>query len=111
MKDKIRPLERDEADVKILPRSPLSAEVGIGNEDSQPHNFASHCHSIGEILTIGNQMGIVFCLDESRQHGKIVSADSSIKQWCSRKYYHFSTDQSYGLGKDNECHVIAVADF
>lgn len=40
---------------------------------SQPHNFASHCHSIGEILTIGNQKGIVFCLDESRQHGKIHS--------------------------------------
>lgn len=30
--------------------------------------------------------------------------------YCA-KYYHFSTGQSHGLGKDNECHVIAVADF
>lgn len=29
----------------------------------------------------------------------------------SAKYYHFLSGQSHGLGKDNECFVLAVAEF
>lgn len=57
------------------------------NAESLSPVHASCEHSIGEIMTLGKQKGIVFYLDESRQHGKIVSSDSSIKQWCSTNEY------------------------
>lgn len=157
-------------------------------------------HSVGDVLMLGNQKGIVFYLDESHRHGKIVSVDCGIKQWCTRneylvhrdtksvsdddgmanlkriqlipdwdllypafkwcakkgdvwylptiedyrminkqrdavfekingidekkwfwsseqesvysaRYYHFLTGQAHGVGKDNECSVLAVAEF
>lgn len=157
-------------------------------------------YSIGDTLFVDGQMGVIFFIDSSRKHGKVVSADSGLKRWCSREeylehrdthavsdddgllnlrnvqkisewdsrypafkwcakkgkgwylptiadyqlidkqkaiiaekiggikesqwywsseqegiysamYYHFLSGQSHGVGKDNECNVLAVASF
>lgn len=194
------PKEKDKADTNVEQEEMLPVEIKTFNTERHTSKDTSREHSIGEVMMIGKQKGIVFHLDESRQHGKIVSIDSSIKQWCSRneylvhrdtksvydddgmenlkriqqipdwellypafkwcvkkgdawylptiedyrmidkhrdvvldkindidekkwfwsseqesiysaKYYHFSSGQAHGLGKDNECVVLAVADF
>ena len=197
---KIMPLEKDKAGTHIVPMGMNPIEIKTCATDGQASDYVSNEHFIGEIMMLGKQKGIVFYLDESHQHGKIVSTDSSIKQWCSRneylahrdtmsisdddgmanlkriqqipdwellypafkwcakkgdawylptiedyrmmdkhrdvvldkirdideqrwfwsseqesaysaKYYHFLSGQSHGLGKDNECIVLAVAEF
>lgn len=197
---KITPLEKDKADTHVAPMGMQAIEIKTSTVESLASDYVSHEHSIGEIMMLGKQKGIVFYLDESCQHGKIVSTDSSIKQWCSRneylahrdtmsvsdddgmanlkrvqqipdwellypafkwcakkgdawylptiedyrmidkhrdvvldrirdidkqrwfwsseqesvysaKYYHFLSGRAHGLGKDNECIVLAVAEF
>lgn len=197
---KIKPLEKDKAETHVVPMGIQAIEIKTNTVESLASDHVSHEHSIGEIMTLGKQKGIVFYLDESRQHGKIVSTDCSIKQWCTRdeylahrdtmsisdddgmknlkriqqipdwelqypafkwcakkgvfwylptiedyrmiekhrdvvlgrisdidenrwfwsseqedvysaKYYHFLSGQAHGLGKDNECLVLAVAEF
>lgn len=197
---KIIPKERNKTDANIVRGEKQPMDTDTSNAEGQNPDQVSQVHSIGEIMMLGKQKGIVFYLDESRQHGKIISTDSSIKQWCSRneylahrdtmsvsddngmanlrriqqipdwdllypafkwcakkgdawylptiedyhmidkqrglifdkindidekgwfwsseqesvysaKYYHFLSGQAHGLGKDNECNVLAVAEF
>lgn len=84
---KITPLEKNKADAHDVPTGMQAIEIKTSTVESPESVHVSREHSIGEIMTLGKQKGIVFYLDESRQHGKIVSTDSSIKQWCSRNEY------------------------
>lgn len=168
--------------------------------NARSHDGAREVHRIGDIISCGKAEGVVFYLDRSGMHGKIVSVEHSIKKWCTQseyilhrdtnavidddgmenlkriqqipnwetsypafkwcaklgkewylptvddlrlidkerravegkiggieetqwywtseqesvycaKYYHFLSGQASGLGKDNECNVLAVADF
>lgn len=180
-----------------MPLSRITEEVSSTISDS--NNCIEKKHSIGDTIVLGDHKGIVFYLDDSGEHGKIVSADCDIRQWCSSdeyllhrdtgavfdngrknleiikkipdwgtgypafmwcakkgkewylptiddyrsidkqrtilakkicgfdesmwfwsseqegiysaRYYHFSSGQAHGLGKNNECAILAIADF
>lgn len=183
---------------KEVSNSGLTENQDIANARIPDDLQDGYC--IGDIISCGKTKGVVFYLDESRMHGKIVSLEHTIKQWCtqreyllhrdtnaiidddgmenlkriqqipdwetsypafkwcaklgkewylptvddlrlidkersavedkiggieetqwywsseqesvySAKYYHFLSGQASGLGKDNECNVLAVADF
>ena len=58
------------------------------NKDDYPLPIEeSKDYSIGDVIYHGQQKGVVFYLDSSLHHGKIVATDSSIKQWCTRSEY------------------------
>lgn len=71
-------------------------------------------YAIGDVITIGNQSGVVFYLDASGKHGKIVSTDSTIKQWCTKNEYllHRETNAvSDDDGTDNLKHIQQFPDW
>ena len=48
-------------------------------------------YAIGDSIKIGKQQGIVFYVDENGEHGKAVSIDSTMKQWCILNIWSIGT--------------------
>lgn len=88
-----------------------------GDDENSYHlspKVAGRTCAIGDVLTFGDQSGVVFYLDSSREHGKIVSTDSAVKKWCSTKEYlrHRDTGAiSDDNGMDNLRQIQQIPDW
>lgn len=84
------------------------------NSDLLPPKEVRRTYAIGDVLTFGNQSGVVFYLDSSREHGKIVSMDSAVKKWCTTKEYMRHRDTgavSDDNGMDNLRQIQQIPDW
>ncbi|MBO5972255.1 MAG: PEGA domain-containing protein [Alistipes sp.] len=48
----------------------------------------SKVYKVGDYYDDGTKQGVVFYVDATGQHGKIVSLDQVVKQWCTKKQYN-----------------------
>ena len=68
-------------------------------------------YTIGDTIIVEGQKGVIFYLDESRKHGKVMSIESSEKQWCTREEYlehrdTKTTDDKDGMSNMNKIQQI-----
>lgn len=84
---------------KDVTNSCLTENAGIVNacNSNEPRGI----YRIGDIIPRGKTKGVVFYLDESRMHGKIVSIEHTIKQWCTQREYLLHRDTN-AVVDDNE---------
>ena len=94
-----------------FPSSRLTGEDNIPDTNSNIQKGGEY--SIGDTIVIGNQKGIVFYLDDSGKHGKVVSVGIGIKRWCNRSEYliHRDTGAIYDDGKENLVKIKEVHDW
>lgn len=62
--------------------------------------FGQKAYKIGDLYEQGQTRGIVYYVDRSGQHGKIVSIDEFFGNWCSKEYQEVligATDNRDGL--------------
>ena len=94
---------------KVSMRGNLPQDVAT---QSVPSYYKS-TYKVGDYYDDGTKQGVVFYVDSSGQHGKIVSLDQVEKQWCSRAQYdkHIVVGaSSMSDGKANTDKVMSHSD-
>ena len=65
-------------------------------------------YKVGDYYDDGTKQGVVFYVDATGQHGKIVSLDQVYKQWCTKKKAVYASSKSDG--KANTDKVMSRSD-
>ena len=60
---------------------------GGSEEISVTLNVKKLTYKVGDYYDDGTKQGVVFYVDATGQHGKIVSLDQVVKEWCTKKQY------------------------
>lgn len=68
---------------------------------------------VGDYYNVGGKEGVVFWVDETGKHGKIVSMDQAELQWCTKDEYNkgltgIATDSSNGMNNLRSIMKIAA---
>ena len=72
--------------------------------------FRSMTYQVGDYYDDGVKQGVVFEVDESGRHGKIVSLDEEDLQWCTGEESNIGAIDSYN-GRNNQDLIEQIADW
>jgi hypothetical protein len=72
--------------------------------------FRSMTYQVGDYYDDGEKQGVVFEVDESGCHGKIVSLDEADLQWCTSEESNIGAIDSYN-GRNNQDLIEQIADW
>ncbi|MBO5971401.1 MAG: PEGA domain-containing protein, partial [Alistipes sp.] len=87
--------------VAAVAQTPTSSTSGDARKNT---------YKVGDYYDDGTKQGVVFYVDATGQHGKIVSIDQVVKQWCTKKQYNKKLAEgasSYSDGKANTDKVMS----
>lgn len=90
------------------------AEVGAPRTETvapQPASAPARCYKLGDYYDVGGKRGIVFEVDASGQHGKIVGLNQSPElRWCTKEEYTERRDIATGATdrRDGRCNQRTI---
>lgn len=92
--------------------APTPAPV-VGPTPTPAPKPAEKTWKVGDYYNVDGKEGVVFWVDETGKHGKIVSMDQAELQWCTDDEYHkkltgIATDSSNGLNNLRSIMKIAA---
>ena len=97
-------------EVKVnTPEVPI-VKPGKPTQDNRIPGQRKWC--IGDYYNVDGKKGVVFWVDESGKHGKIVSLDQAEKRWCTGDEYHkeltgIASDEYDGMKNLQSIHKIS----
>ncbi len=90
------------------------AALGLTQLEQQLNSDNNSTYSVGDYYNDGNKEGVVFWVDKMGKHGKIVSLNGGVMQWCAEGQYNNQTlvgATSETDGKANTDKVMARNDY
>ena len=102
------PVETTEAPLTEETLTEETTEVPLTEEIAEVETY-----SVGDYYDDGKRQGVVFAVSDDGRHGKIVSLDQTIEQWCTKGLFEESIvvgASSESDGKANTDKVMARAD-